>query len=306
MNRFGYACINMFLREKGIFNSRTMRKKTFLEKGLPYASQLVLQNVKDMMPIFEWNNKNNVKVFRLSSEITPWASEYNLKDLPDYEEICHHLKVAGDYTKLTGQRISFHPGQFNCLASEKDHVIKNSIKDLEIHGKLFDLMGMDRNHNSKINIHLGSTCGGNLKLAADNFNKNFTILSESVRSRLTVENDDKPAMFSSKFLYENVYRISKVPIVFDAHHFEIGPQDVNYEESFQMAYDSWPNGIRPTCHHSNGKKEYEDDSIRSRAAHSNYYYKPFNSCGKSVDVMLEAKAKEKALEKYLHDFGQCV
>ena len=53
MNQMGYACINMFLREKGIFNSRTMRKKTFLEKGLPYASQLVLQNVKDMMPIFE-------------------------------------------------------------------------------------------------------------------------------------------------------------------------------------------------------------------------------------------------------------
>ena len=45
MNRFGYACINMYLREKGIFNSRTMRKKTFLEKGLPYTSQLVLQNI---------------------------------------------------------------------------------------------------------------------------------------------------------------------------------------------------------------------------------------------------------------------
>ncbi len=224
MNRFGYACINMDLREKGIFNSRTMRKKTFLEKGISYASQLVLQNVKDMMPIFEWNNKNNVKVFRLSSEVTPWASEYNLKDLPDYEEICHHLKVAGDYTKLTGQRISFHPGQFNCLASEKDHVIKNSIKDLEIHGKLFDLMGMDRNHNSKINIHLGSSCGGNLKLAADNFNKNFLLLSDSVKSRLTVENDDKPAMFSTKFLYENIYKVSGVPIVFDSHHFELGPQ----------------------------------------------------------------------------------
>lgn len=303
MNRFGYACINMFLRDKGVFNSRTMRKKTFLEKGLPYASQLVLQNVKDLLPIFNWNYKNNVKVFRISSTIVPWASEYELQDLPDYEEICHYLSIAGKYTKAIDQRVSFHPGQFNCLASEKDYVIDNCIKDLEIHGKLFDLMGLDQNYWSKINIHLGSTCGGNLKLAADNFNKNFMRLSGAVKSRLTVENDDKPAMFSTKFLYDNVYKVSGVPIVFDSHHFEIGPQDVDYVSSFEMAYDTWPKGIRPTCHHSNGKKVYEDSTIRSKAAHSNYYYKSFNSCGKSVDVMLEAKAKEKALKKYLHDFN---
>ncbi len=302
MNRFGYACINMELREKGIFNSRTMRKKTFLEKGLTYASSLVLQNVKDMLPIFNWNYKNKVEVFRLSSEITPWASEYELHELPDYEEICHYLKMAGDYTKVIGQRVSFHPGQFNCLASEKDYVVDNCIKDLEIHGKLFDLMGLDQNHWSKINIHLGSSCGGNLQLAADNFNKNFQRLSPSVQSRLTVENDDKAAMFSSKFLYENVYKVTGVPIVFDSHHFSLGPQDAPYDESFDMAFDSWPTTIRPTCHHSNGKKEFEDPTTRSSAAHSNFYYKPFDSCDKSVDIMLEAKCKEKALAKYKKDF----
>ena len=113
MNRLGYACINMTLREKGIFNSRTMRKKTFLEKGLPYTSKLVLQNVKDLLPIFNWNHKHGVEVFRISSEIAPWASEYNIEDLPDYEEISHWLKVAGDYAKVIGLRVSFHPGQFN-------------------------------------------------------------------------------------------------------------------------------------------------------------------------------------------------
>lgn len=303
MNRFGYACINMELREKGIFNSRTMRKATFESKGLSYASQLVLQNVKDLLPIFNWNYKHNIKVFRISSEIAPWASEYNLKDLPDYEEICHYLRMAGKYANTIGQRVSFHPGQFNCLASEKEHVVLNCIKDLEIHAELFDLMGLDQNHWSKINIHLGSSCGGNLQLAADNFNKNFIRLSDSVKSRLTVENDDKASMFSSKFLYENIYKVSGVPIVFDSHHFELGPQDADYKESFDMAYDSWPKGIRPTCHHSNGKKEYEDPNVRSKAAHSNFYYKPFDSCGKSVDVMLEAKMKEKALDKYLKDFN---
>ena len=103
-------------------------------------------------------------------------------------------------------------------------------------------------------------------------------------------------------LYENIYKKSGVPIVFDSHHFELGPQDAPYDESFDMAFDSWPSNVRPTCHHSNGKKEYEDSTIRSKAAHSNYYYKPFNSCGKSVDIMLESKCKEKALMKYRKDF----
>ena len=301
MTEFGYACLNMTLREKGIFNSRTMRKKTFLEKGLSYTSSLVLQNVKDLFPIFNWNYKHNVKVFRISSEMTPWASEYELEDLQDFEQISKYLKAAGDYAKSINLRLSFHPGQFNCLASEKEHVVLNCIKDLEIHGKLFDLMGLEKNHMSKINIHLGSSCGGDLQKAADNFCRNFERLSDSVKSRLTVENDDKPAMFSTKFLYENIYKKIGVPIVFDTHHFELGPQDSSYEDAFYMAYESW-NGTKPVYHHSNGKKEFEDPTVRSKAAHSNYYYKPFLTLDKDIDVMLESKMKEVALLKYRKDF----
>lgn len=69
-----------------------------------------------------------------------------------------------------------------------------------------------------------------------------------------------------------------------------------------MAYDTWPDGIRPTCHHSNSKKKYEDPTCKSVAAHSNYYYEPFDSCGKSVDVALECKAKEIAVFDYLRQF----
>ena len=301
MTRFGYACLNMTLREKNIFTSRTMRKKTFLEKGLPYASKLILENVKDLVKILNWNSKNNIKVFRISSQLMPWASEYELEDLPDFEQISYFLKIAGAFATKKELRLSFHPGQFNCLASEKENVVLNCIKDLEIHGKIFDIMKMSRTHYNKINIHLGSTCNGNLEKAKDNFCRNFDKLSDSVKTRLTVENDDKPAMFSTKFLYENIFKEVNVPIVFDSHHFELGPQDSSYEDAFNMAYESWRN-IKPVCHHSNGKKEFEDINIRSKAAHSNFYYKPFNDLDKSVDVVLEAKFKEIALKKYLDDF----
>lgn len=302
MINYGYACLNTELRDKGIFNSRTMRRKTFDEKGLSYVSNLCMHNVKDLITILNWNYKNNIKVFRISSEMFPWASEYEFEDLPDYEKICELLEIAGRYADVTGQRLSFHPGQFNCLASDKEHVIDNSIKDLEIHAKIFDLMNRPMNHYAKINIHLGSTCNGDLKLAAYNFCKNFERLSDSAQSRLTVENDDKANMFSAKFLYENITKEINVPIVFDAHHFELGPQDSSYEEAYLMAYDSWK-GIRPTFHYSNSKKEYEDPNCRVYTAHSDYYYKPFVVVKDDVDVVLEAKMKEKALQKYLIDFN---
>lgn len=301
MINFGYACLNVELREKNIFNSRTMRKKTFEEKGLSYVSKLILQNVKDLFQILDWNYKNNITLFRISSEMFPWASEYEFEDLPDIEEIAILLKAAGDYAKITNHRLSFHPGQFNCLASEKDHVIKNCIKDLEIHSKIFDMMNMPKSHMSKINIHLGSTCNGDLKKAANNFCFNFDKLSDNAKSRLTVENDDKSAMFSAKFLYENVYKQIGTPIVFDAHHFELGPQDSSYEEAYTMSHETWGN-TRPTFHYSNSKKTYEDNSCRVYTAHSDYYYKPFVAVLDDVDVMLEAKMKEKALQKYIKDF----
>lgn len=303
MINYGYACLNTELRDNNIFNSRTMRKKTFQEKGLSYTSKLCLQNVRDLITILNWNYKHNIKLFRISSEMFPWASEYELEDLPDFENIKTCLEIAGKYADVTGQRLSFHPGQFNCLASDKPHVIENSLKDLEIHSKIFDLMQRPKSTYAKINIHLGSTCNGNLEQAAYNFCKNFDQLSDNMKSRLTVENDDKVNMFSAKFLYEKIYKQIGIPIVFDAHHFELGPQDSSYEDAYLMAYESWGN-VRPTFHYSNSKKTYEDDSCRVYTAHSDYYYKPFVAVKDNVDVMLEAKMKEKALQKYLSDFIQ--
>lgn len=297
----GYACINMQLRNKNIFCSRTARKKTYEEKGLSYVGELALNNCKDLYVVLKWNKENNISLFRITSNLFPWASEYILQDLPQYKEISKTLKICGDFAKENNIRLSFHPGQFNCLSSEKEHVVKNAVQDLNHHSEIFDLMGMPRNHNAKINIHMGSTCGGELHKAADNFCRNFHLLDEGTMSRLTIENDDKPAMFSTKFIYDNVYKRIGTPIVFDAHHFELGPQDADYSDSFFMAYETWQN-IVPTFHYSNSKKTYEDPTCRVYTAHSDFYYKPFVCFGKRIDLMLEAKYKEKALFKYKKDF----
>ena len=300
--RFGYACLNMTLQKQKprITCNRGMIKRTFKAKGIPYASQLALQNVKDLLTILKWNSLHNIKVFRITSCLFPWASEYQLEQLPEFDLINRYLKMCGKFARKDGQRLSFHPGPFNIMASEKNHVVANAYIDLNLHGKIFDLMGMERNHWSKINIHIGGSYGDREK-ALDRFCKNFEGLDESARARLTIENDDKKNLYSTKMLYDSIYTRLNIPIVFDSHHFQCGPQDTDYETAFLMAVDSWPAGIRPQCHHSNSRKKYEDEKVRENA-HSDWYYEPFNDCGFSVDVTLECKAKEKALIKYRKDF----
>ena len=64
----GYACINMTLgkQKPRITTNRSMIKRTFLEKGVDYAGELSLQNVRDLFTILQWNNEHNIKCFRLS------------------------------------------------------------------------------------------------------------------------------------------------------------------------------------------------------------------------------------------------
>ena len=300
--QLGYACINMTLQEEEkIHCNRGMIKRTFLSKGINYASELALSNVEGLKRVIEWNNKNGIKVYRMTSCLFPWFSEYNIFDLPDIDKISSIMAEAGKLAMSAGQRLSFHPGPFNVLASPNEKVVLKTIKELNDHSTQMDLMGLPTSPMAKINIHVGGAYG-NHDLALARFCQNFRRLNPSTQARLTVENDDKPAMFSTKMLVDGVSKRTGVPVVFDSHHHELGPQDLDYHDSFYLARETWhTRGIKQQCHHSNSKKNYENPKV-SRVAHSDWYYTPFENYGESVDVVLECKKKEKALFKYRRDF----
>jgi len=294
----GYACINLSLqkdKKNKITCNRSMIKRTFVAKGTEYASELARLNTRDILPILEWNHRNDVKVFRMTSCLFPWASEYMLEDLPDFEEISKNLKVAGDYAKEKGIRLSFHPGPFNILASTKEKVINSAIVDLSIHGKIMDLMGMPRSHWAKINIHIGASYGDR-ESALTRWVENFQRLPDSVKTRLTVENDDKASLFSTKDLYEGIYKRVPVPIVFDYHHHRFRNDGESEDECHAMACETWGD-VRPCFHYSESASEKEDSPKRANA-HSDYIYDKINDYGRDFDVVIEAKAKELALMKY--------
>ena len=211
----GYACINMQLsypqkyggKEKGIppiTTNRSMIKRTFESKGLDYASELTKQNARDLNQIVQWNVINGYKFFRITSGLAPWKTEYDWDDLKDIVEIKGYLSSAGWVARKHNLRITTHPGPFNVLTSPHEHVVQNCIKDLTIHGDVMDMMSLSRTPFNKINIHIGGAYGDK-PAAMKRFCENFNLLPESVKSRLTVENDDKASMYSVKELYHGVY-----------------------------------------------------------------------------------------------------
>jgi UV DNA damage endonuclease len=297
--RLGYACINMTLGNQTpkITTNRSMVKKTFAQKGISYASELALQNVRDLFEILKWNAANNIKVFRISSDIFPWGSEYNLEDLPDYTKISNILKGCGTYAKENGIRITCHPGPFNVLVSPNENVVNNTFKDLELHGKVFDLLGLELSPYNKINIHCNGVYGDK-QSAMDRFIKNFQRLSTSVKSRLTVENDDKGSMYSVKDLMY-IHNAIKIPIVFDYHHHQFCTGDLSEEAALKLAVSTWPDGIKPIVHYSESKALHENNSKLKPQAHSDYINSLPNTYELDVEIMVEAKAKELAILPFI-------
>jgi len=299
---YGYACINMQLsnpqdfgghKNDRITTNRTMIKRTFQEKGIEYASSLALLNILDLQKVLEWNVQHGINFFRLSSNVFPWASEYQLHDMPDYEAIYEACERSGNYIRQHGIRITSHPGPFNKLASPKERVFENTKRDLEIHGEFFDMLGLPRDHYAKINIHVGAAYN-NKPVALDTFARNFERLPVSVTSRLTVENDDRQSLYSTQELYDGVFTRTGIPIVFDYHHHGFCTGDLTEKQALELAISTWGD-IKPVVHYSESRAEEKKDAKIRPHAHSDYVNGPVDDYGYDLDVMIEAKAKELAL-----------
>ena len=296
----GYCCLNESLRAQkpSVYTNRTMVKKTFLAKGLPYVSQLALQNVRDLLKVLEWNEEHNIRLFRVSSDMFAFWSEYELKDLPDFEDIKTALQAVGDYAKQYNHRLSFHPGPYTVLASPNENVAKSSIIELERHSQIFDLMGFEPSYYNKVNIHTRGVYDSKIK-AMDRFVERFQQLSESCQKRLCVENDDIPSAYSVDdllYLHEKI----NIPITFDIHHQSFCKGKMTDEEAFHAAIKTWPKGIKPIVHYS------ESQMGRKPLAHSDYVDGPISFFGfeDRVDCLVECKKKDLALLRYRDDIAK--
>mgnify|MGYP001179086534 FL=1 len=304
--RLGYACINTQLSnaKPKISTNRTMIRRTFESKGLPHASALFLQNSQDLLKILKWNRDHDIGFFRMSSQIVSWASEYLLPSLPHFDKIEEALFNCGLFIEENGMRVTTHPDHFVKLASPKQDVVDNAIRDLEIHGELFDLLCLPRSPYAKINIHVGAAYGDK-PMALENFCRNFDRLPDSVKSRLTVENDDRASLYSAHELYEQVYKRIGTPIVFDYHHHKFNTGGLSEREALELSASTWGD-ITPVVHYSQSRSiEHNDPKIKANA-HSDSYWTPVDTHGLDLDIMLECKHKELGLFKMRELLGKKV
>ncbi|NBP58430.1 UV DNA damage repair endonuclease UvsE [bacterium] len=298
----GYCCIplgcNQDKKKKDqILVNRSMVRKTFDSKGLPYVSELIILNLKDTLKVLDWNIKNKIYIYRMSSDSFPWMSEYMFEELPNFTVISNLLKQIGDKIKSHGMRCSYHPGPFNVLASTRQDVIHKAIVELDQHAELMDLMGLEQSTFYPINIHIGTTQPSR-EVAAKKFCESFQLLSDSCKKRLTVENDDSPNQYSVKMLYDWVHKEISIPICFDQHHFNYGPQDQTMEEALKLAHSTWK--TRCLTHMSSSKQIEDIKGVKT--AHADYIYEEIQTFGLDFDIELESKAKDLAVFRYRKDF----
>jgi UV DNA damage endonuclease len=300
MNKnYGYACINETLKKEGVTTNRSLKKATLDKKGLDYCSELAVQNIRDLEKYLHWNLENDILVFRMSSNMIPWGNKVDWFSFKDFSEIKDVLARCGEFAAKHGMRLTMHPGQYCILTSPHQHVIDNSVSDLQMHSDLMDLMGLSRTHYNKINIHMGATYGDK-ESAIKTFLKNFNKLPDAIKSRLTIENDDKGNMYSTKELFEGIHKNANIPIVFDYHHHRFCTGGQSEEEALRLAVSTWGN-IKPIVHYSESKALNESLKVKLQA-HSDYYLNKVETYGLDLDIMMECKAKELAVMKYKKDF----
>ncbi|MFH5800479.1 UV DNA damage repair endonuclease UvsE [Haladaptatus sp. CMAA 1911] len=295
MTRYGYAAMNITLREKGVRTNRGMRKATFEERGLAYAGKLAEQNCRDLKRIIEWNIDHDIYFYRISSDLLPWFSQYDLEDLPNAITVRSLLAEIGNRALEQDIRLTFHPDHFVKLASDDDAVVNRSITDLENHGTILDTMGLPQTPYNAINIHIGAHYGDKER-TSKRFCEHFRRLSPAVRKRLTVENDDTESLWSVPELVDAVYDCIEIPITYDDLHHQFTSRGLTRREAFTCATDTWE--TTPIIHYSESRQLHEaDPSIRSQN-HSDYVEGPIRTYGTGADVMIEAKQKELAVLRY--------
>jgi UV DNA damage endonuclease len=332
--RLGYACLCTYLRFSSppVFSSRTCRIASILEhrhplkdpsqpehatknrpdkdqpadiaRGQAYVEALGLANARDIPRMLRWNHKYGIKFLRLSSEMFPFASHdiYGYRLAPFASDA---LAEAGKVAAELGHRLTTHPGQFTQLGSPRKEVIVASIKDLQYHCELLSLLKLppQQNRDAVMILHMGGIFGD--KVATLNrFRENYAALSQPIKGRLVLENDD--VCYSVHDLLPICEELN-IPLVLDYHHHNIifdankireGTKDIM--DLYDRIKATWTRkGITQKMHYS----EPTPGAItgRQRRKH-NPRVATLPPCPPDMDLMIEAKDKEQAVFELMKTF----
>jgi UV DNA damage endonuclease len=286
----GYACMTVGVPDTGI--SRCILKNAEEAK----LRSVITSNLQALESIIDYNISNGIKLFRISSDIIPFAS-HPVNSIPwwsDYKEEFHKL---GMKIKTSGMRVSMHPGQYTILNSPDAGVSERAVKDLIYHDRLLTALGMDS--SCKLVLHIGGIYGEKEK-AVQTFLYNYRNLSREIKDRLILENDDR------SYTIRDVLAISELtgaPVVYDNLHHKVNPPGEEYPDAYWIRESAKTWGKRDgkqKLHYSQQKQEgaagAHSDTI-GLAEFLNYYS---GLPDQEADIMLEVKDKNLSAVKCIN------
>ena len=279
--RLGYACMNTEL--KTVF--RTLRVATAEAEGIEKIKELALKNMQTTLEIIQWNLVHDIFFYRASSSIVP-LSTHPINDWIWWEDP-EFLFLAGqirDLVETHQMRVSVHPGQYTVLNSPKLEVVEKSIQDLEYHDKLIKLLG-----GNDIILHTGGAYGDK-EQAKRRFAEVYLNLSDSIRQRLRLENDDKT--FTVRDVLD-VHKLCGVPICFDIHHHNCNNDGKPVD--FAEILATWKGFGIPKIHISTGKEGFTDLRHHDLVSEKDFHELLALLKDIDADIMFEAKLKEQSV-----------
>lgn len=250
------CCIHTGLQEQEIkFNVMTYAQYNKLGKdaAMKVLADRSLNNIKAIHAILKECAKNGWN-YRIGSNVFPLMTHpdlsFTVDDFYNADEIRAEFAAAAQTIKQHRIRCSMHPDQFVVPASPNPKVVENSIRDLEQHAMIMDMLELPRSYEAPINIHMNCYNDGKFSEVIDRLEKVLSRLSNSVRSRLVFENEDKLKSWTVYNLYEHLYKRTGIPITFDNLHHKCNPDAASEQYAFEMALSTWPKNIIPLFHFS--------------------------------------------------------
>ncbi|MFX0108589.1 MAG: UV DNA damage repair endonuclease UvsE, partial [Candidatus Hodarchaeota archaeon] len=224
--RIGYPCVNLSV---GCSSSRTFRLKSYSEERM---SDAIENNLNCLKKVLRFNLERGILFFRITSDLIPFASHpictYNWQDT--YRE---SFKRIGRFIKKHRMRVTMHPGQYTVLNSKDDIVYLNSIKDLEYHVQVLDLLGLGP--SAKVQTHVGGVYGDK-ETSLNRFVERYKDLDVRIRKRYVIENDERSYSLSNCL---DIHEKTGIPVILDILHHQANNRHESIHQAFSQANETW-------------------------------------------------------------------
>jgi len=272
---------------------RTITRKRLLEQS-PQTQQKLLDdiyrsNIQAFDNAMRYCEREGIALYRIPSSIFPFADDDLGRDL--LASFGETLARSGARARERNIRLVMHPDQFVVLSSDSPNVVANSVKILQMHAQIMDLLGQPRTPWALLEIH-----GGKAN-RSDALVENIARLPDGIRCRLGLENDEYS--YSAEEIHDVCVR-SGVPMVLDAHHHIVHEKLDSYDhpsvaQMLAKARATWAVPEHQLVHISNGRTSFNDRQ------HSDLIETMPSSYAQAPWIEIEAKSKEEAI-RALHDW----